>query len=500
MKIRTTLAWALAILLALMPFCASAEGVDAVWTYAADGASMQDWLDGELTKNVGSALDNYVLCMVRSGISADYSRYIDAAAEKLEAGISNANTRMRTALALIVCGAADRVPETLVDESAEQLGVMSWIWALHLINSGTPSELWTAESIVDQLLSLQTSDGGWKVMGDYGDVDVTAMCLQALAYCGVESAELDASIDRAVEFLSERQLENGGYASMGNENAESSAQVLIALAGLGIAPDDARFVKNGRTPLDAMMAYQLPSNGFRHLPDGEESANATVQALQALIALESPGESFYDFSGAAAAKSADSAALPPSWKCWAFIAIGTLALAGCLFALTRRRGRIKQLIFVLAIAIAACAAVWFIRIDSAENYYDPDAGADSTAGTVTISIRCDSVAGRADDGSTPEDGVILPPTVIPYAEGETVFDALTIAVRRASIQMEHTGAGELVYINGINNLYEFDYGELSGWLYSVNGEIYSTGCGSFPLRDGDEILWQYTTELGEDLR
>ena len=155
---------------------------------------------------------------------------------------------------------------------------------------------------------------------------------------------------------------------------------------------------------------------------------------------------------------------------------------------------------MLIIAIAACAAVWFIRIDSTKSYYSPNAGTDSAAGAVTLSIRCDSVAGRANDGTTPEDGVIMPPMVIPYAEGESVFDALTAAVRRASIQMEHTGAGELAYINGINNLYEFDYGELSGWLYSVNGEIHSTGCGSFLLRDGDEILWQYTTELGEDLK
>ena len=138
---------------------------------------------------------------------------------------------------------------------------------------------------------------------------------------------------------------------------------------------------------------------------------------------------------------------------------------------------------------------------SAESYYSPDALSDISAnGRVTLAIRCDSVAGRADDGTTPEDGVILPPVEIPFAGGDTVFDALTAAVRANSIQMEHTGDGEMAYINGINNLYEFAYGDLSGWLYAVNGEMHSTGCGSFKLSDGDEILWQYTTELGEDLR
>ena len=493
------IAWALAILLALMPLCARAGEGDDLWTYAAHGASIQEWLDGELVDGAGSASDLYVLCLVHKGFEADFSRYIDAAAAKLEAGISNASTRQRTALALIACGAADRVPDGLVDESAGKLGIMSWIWALHLVLNGAPSELWTADAIAEQLLGMQLEDGGWKVTGEYGDVDVTSMCLQALAYCGAENSALDGAIERAVDFLSSRQLESGGFASMGNENAESAAQVLTALAALDIAFDDPRFVKNNTSPREAMMAYRLPSGRFSHLPGGEESATATAQALQALVAEEDPGTSFYDFSHVTA--SAAPAKSFPAWKRWVLIAIGVLAAAGAIFALTRRRGRIKQLLFVLIVAAAACAVVWFIQIDSVKSYYDPDAVSHSRAdGSVTLTIRCDSVAGQADDGTTPEDGVILPPVEIPFADGDTVFDALTAAVRANSIQMEHTGAGEMAYINGINNLYEFAYGDLSGWIYSVNGEIHSTGCGSYKLSDGDEILWQYTTELGEDLR
>ena len=503
---KTLFAWALAILLALVPLCAQSEELDAAWSSAMGGATLQDWLDGELTQGAGSATDNYVLCLVRSGAGVDYSKYIDAAAAKLEAGISNASTRQRTALTLIACGAADRVPVGLVDESAGQLGVMSWIWALHLITNGAPSDLWTADAIVEKLLDMQLEDGGWRVTGDFGDVDVTSMCLQALACCEVESADLDAAIQHALDFLSKRQQESGGFASMGNENAESSAQVLTALASLGIEPDDPRFTKDGHTPLDALLAYRLPSGAFSHLGDDQDSATATAQALQALIAIEAIGTAFYDFSDHVAVPvqpgpSPLSAPKIPKWKVRAFIAIGALALAGAIFALTRKRGRMKQLVFVLIIAIAACAAVWFVRVDSADSYYDPNAASDApVTGSVTLAIRCDSVAGRSDDGSTPADGVILPPTEIPFSEGETVFDALTTAARRHSLQMEHTGAGELAYINGINNLYEFAYGELSGWLYSVNGEFHSTGCGSYALADGDDILWQYTTELGEDLR
>ena len=153
--LRKLFAGALVLLLALAPLCAHAENIDAVWTYAASGASVQSWLNGELAQGAGSASDNYVLCMVRAGVPADYTQYIEAAAAKLEAGISNASTRQRTALALIVCGAADRIPAGLVDESAGKLGVMSWIWELHLVLNGEPSELWTDASIVEQLLTMQ---------------------------------------------------------------------------------------------------------------------------------------------------------------------------------------------------------------------------------------------------------------------------------------------------------------------------------------------------------
>jgi len=58
----------------------------------------------------------------------------------------------------------------------------------------------------------------------------------------------------------------------------------------------------------------------------------------------------------------------------------------------------------------------------------------------------------------------------------------------------------MVYISGINHIYEFDYGELSGWMYRVNGGTPSVGCGSYILSDGDKIEWLYTCELGEDLK
>jgi hypothetical protein len=55
------------------------------------------------------------------------------------------------------------------------------------------------------------------------------------------------------------------------------------------------------------------------------------------------------------------------------------------------------------------------------------------------------------------------------------------------------------YIEGIANLYEFDRGELSGWMYCVNGWYPNYGCSAYKLKDGDAIEWHYTTDLGRDL-
>ena len=58
----------------------------------------------------------------------------------------------------------------------------------------------------------------------------------------------------------------------------------------------------------------------------------------------------------------------------------------------------------------------------------------------------------------------------------------------------------MAYIAGINYLYEFDFGELSGWTYRVNGEVPSVGCDKYELKDGDKVEWIYTCELGKDIR
>lgn len=128
----------------------------------------------------------------------------------------------------------------------------------------------------------------------------------------------------------------------------------------------------------------------------------------------------------------------------------------------------------------------------------------------TLSIRCDTLLipsnyevaksnGKAE--MIPENGVIYGTREVEFYEGESVFDVLLREVKKEKIHMEFTMTPvyNSNYIEGINNLYEFDGGELSGWMYKVNGWFPNYGCSRYQLKDGDVIEWLYTCDLGRDV-
>ena len=82
-----------------------------------------------------------------------------------------------------------------------------------------------------------------------------------------------------------------------------------------------------------------------------------------------------------------------------------------------------------------------------------------------------------------------------------MFDVLQQVCRDNKIHLEFSNSPvyQSAYIEGIGNLYEFDCGELSGWMYSVNGWFPNYGCSSYAVQDGDVIEWVYTCDLGSDV-
>lgn len=142
----------------------------------------------------------------------------------------------------------------------------------------------TRQLYVDAILAAQLTNGGWSFMGEDADPDLTAMALQALAKYR-EQSSVQLAANRALVCLSAMQNADGGFSSWGSENAESCAQVLLALNALDLGTDDSRFVKNGHSVLDALLTYQNADGGFCHERSGETNLMASEQAACALASL-----------------------------------------------------------------------------------------------------------------------------------------------------------------------------------------------------------------------
>lgn len=501
------LATALLLLLGCAPasaedtVCETKALIDGILSYrlnAAGAADIQSWLDHQAAENAaGEAW--WALSLRLYDPSLDFSAYADA----LEASVRDhapggASAREKLALTLIACGRGDNafVQETC-DESIGEQGIMSLIYGLHLLSNGRESALYTREELIDALTALQLADGGWALRGERGDIDVTAMTLQALAGC----ADAEESVEKGLSFLSARQDDDGGYTGFGDPNAESTAQVIIALTALSVDPmTDARFIKNGRSAVDALSDYRLTGGRFAHVSGGASNASATTQALMAYSALygyQTGSGAFYDFS--AVPQETAGKALSLGWRAWTCVALGAAAALVCLILFIAGKRHYKNYLFVIGLCGALCLLVCFVNIRSAEDYYGHTGEKGEIVGQAVMTIRCDTLLGRAQSEHVPADGVILPETAFDIEAGETVYDMLVEAARVYKIQMESEGAGGMVYVSGIGYLYEFDYGDLSGWMYRVNGETPSVGCAEYALSDGDQVEWLYTCDLGNDL-
>lgn len=127
--------------------------------------------------------------------------------------------------------------------------------------------------------------------------------------------------------------------------------------------------------------------------------------------------------------------------------------------------------------------------------------------TCTLEIRCDTIldnlssltSGKQD--LVPADGLLLSTGEVEFDSGDTAFDVLKreITGRKLHFEYEDGTAYGAAYIEGICNLYEFDCGPQSGWMYSVNDVFPGLSCATYTLADGDAIRFLYTCDLGADV-
>lgn len=286
------------------------SGETAVITAESRYKATGEYIQSLGTPSVGSIGGEWgVLGLARSGLTVpgleDYCQKalefirqsIDPATMRLHSAKSTDNSRMILALTAIGKDASNIDGYNLV-AGLSDLDYVTYqgnngpIWALIALDSGNypASGTATRQALVEELLRVQTSDGGWAVTGSKADTDMTGMALQALAPYYETNEQVRAAVDRAIDKLSQMQQADGSFcADYGDGNpvatSESIAQVITGLTALGIDPaTDPRFVKSGGSALDALLRYYVDGGGFRHLPEGERDGMATEQGYYALTA------------------------------------------------------------------------------------------------------------------------------------------------------------------------------------------------------------------------
>ena len=286
-------------------------------------------------------------------------------------------------------------------------GVNGAIYALLALDSGNYGSEAIRERYIAHILEKELPDGGWCMMGDVPEADVTAMALQALAKYR-DREDVGAAVERGLKVL-----EAAEYTT-----SEAVSQTIGALSELGMPADE---------KVKLLLTYQTEAGDFRHVMDGDADALSTEQAFYALVSasLQTRDQSLYRMA----------------------------------------------------------------------------------ANTCTLEIRCDTLLQHLDELSpgkadlVPKDGILLEKTTVSFESGESVFDVFRRCLREQNVHFEYVDAKAYgsTYIEGIGNLYEFDCGEQSGWLYFVNGISPGLGCSGYTGANGDEIVFAYTCDMGADL-
>lgn len=127
--------------------------------------------------------------------------------------------------------------------------------------------------------------------------------------------------------------------------------------------------------------------------------------------------------------------------------------------------------------------------------------------TCTFSIECSTILNNLKDlepdkmDAVPSNGIIFAAQTVTFYEGESVYDVLQRICKENGIQMEAswTPIYNSAYVEGIHNLYEFDCGSGSGWMYCVDGWYPNYGCSRYQLNQGEVVEWRYTCDLGKDV-
>ena len=215
-------------------------------------------------------------------------------------GVLHDKKNTEYARAVIALGAIGEDPENFsgydltlplldYDKTVNQ-GINGAVWALIALDSGEyhKEDTVVREKYIEKLLSYELPGGGFSLSAGNDETlypDISAMAVTALSGYPENEAAKKAK-ERTLDALSGMQTENGGFLYNGEETSEAISQVITALCVSGEGISDERFIKGGKTLLDALIAFYNDDGGFSHIKGGKSDLMASEQALYALAALK----------------------------------------------------------------------------------------------------------------------------------------------------------------------------------------------------------------------
>jgi hypothetical protein len=436
-----------------------------------------------------------ILALARGGYTETsyydgyYSRVLAETAgnTKLDENKPTENARLVIALTALGLDATDIegsdyvTPLTDMDWVSRQ-GINGNIFALIALDTKNYLPGTTVrQTLIDAILEAEISGGGWSLSGGTPDPDLTGMALQALApYKG--RTDVNAAINRAAVWLDANTI----------TDSEGLSQVIVAYSALGI--DAAAYVTR---LLDGY--YDEATGGFKR--GGAVNAMATDQAAYALVAYDrfktNNSNALYNMSDAARRVSdgvtpavADKTALNEKIAEAEGINRGDYTDASW--------DRL-QTVLTTAKTVTANANATQKAVDDAKNALTaainglktPSSdGGDDSVRYATISVTDPG----AHDGQT---SVYYDSRRLEILDDETAFTLL----QRTGLDIQYSGHPEYAgyYVKKINGFGEFDDGNKSGWMYSVNSVFPNYSSSLYYLENGDTVRWLYTRDVGQDV-
>ncbi|WP_026884742.1 hypothetical protein [Clostridium akagii] len=181
--------------------------------------------------------------------------------------------------------------QELYNRDINDFQINDLIFALSAYNYGNISSSKykiTKDDLKNTIINKKIPTGGWTFTGNLADPDITGMALYALAPYYNSDNKVKASIDSAVNYLTNAEDISGYISSNNGKTSETLSMVILGLTSIGIDPGQGDFLKTNGNLVKALLSFKGVNGNYKHTLDDPLGTDlSTEEALRALIALKS---------------------------------------------------------------------------------------------------------------------------------------------------------------------------------------------------------------------